>query len=98
MQYQANPVIVEAYRIAEVTELIEPPQTAGCGYRVVTLENGCRMTATPAMLARMTPVEGDYWVIQADGYAYLNPADVFLRKYSPVMEPRSGPACFSGSD
>ena len=25
--------------------------------------------------------QGDYWVIQPDSYVYLNPKDVFERKY-----------------
>lgn len=33
------------------------------------------------MMARYTPVVGDYWVVQEDGYIYLNPRDVFERKY-----------------
>ena len=37
---------------------------------------------TEKMCARMTPVKGDYWVTQLhDGYHYLNPKDVFERKY-----------------
>lgn len=48
------------------------------------LENGKVVTATPEMTSRMTPVVGDYWVIQSDGYIYLNPKAVFERKYSPA--------------
>src|ERR1700691_2146243 len=33
------------------------------------------------MTARYAPKVGDYWVVQSDGYAYLNPAEVFERKY-----------------
>lgn len=40
--------------------------------------------ATAGMLARMNPNVGDYWVIQEDGYVYLNPREVFRRKYSPI--------------
>ncbi len=36
------------------------------------------------MIARMTPQVGDYLVIQEDGYEYLNPKEVFERKYSRV--------------
>jgi len=36
------------------------------------------------MIARFEPQLGDYWVIQEDGYVYLNPKEVFERKYSPV--------------
>ena len=38
------------------------------------------------MCARMIPQVGDYWVIQSDGYVYLNPKDVFERKYRPLQE------------
>lgn len=43
--------------------------------------------ATPGMLARYIPEEGDYWVIQEDGYEHLNPKAVFERKYSVSDEP-----------
>lgn len=38
---------------------------------------------------RANPVEVeaykiDYWVIQSDGYVYLNPAKVFERKYTRI--------------
>ena len=87
MKYQANPVIVDAYRIASVQKRddgafflrfeigIDEPLTGS------TLAAGI---ASPDMVARMTPKVGDYWVIQSDGYTYLNPKDVFERKYSPV--------------
>lgn len=47
------------------------------------LEGGKIVTAKPEMTSRMTPVIGDYWVIQSDGYIYLNPKEVFERKYHP---------------
>lgn len=77
MKYQANPVIVDAFKIVSV---------AGDGddYVVLHLSNNEDVTPTPEMLSRISPVEGDYWVIQSDGYIYLNPKDVFERKYSPV--------------
>ena len=34
------------------------------------------------------PVAGDYVVTQEDGYQYLNPKEVFERKYSPVGAPQ----------
>lgn len=50
---------------------------------VLVLEDGRSVLAEPGMTSRMTPVEGDYWVIQlSDGYTYLNPKAVFERKYS----------------
>lgn len=48
------------------------------------LEDGQIVVATPDMTSRMTPVVGDYWVVQSDGYAYLNPKNVFERKYSRI--------------
>lgn len=45
------------------------------------LSNGRIVTANPGMTSRMTPVVGDYWVIQSDGYIYLKPKEVFERKY-----------------
>jgi hypothetical protein len=81
MRYQANPVIVEAFKIVkvELTPPAEPPLA-----RHLELEDGCSVIATPEMMSRMEPVVGDYWVIQVDGYIYLNPKEVFERKYSRV--------------
>jgi hypothetical protein len=76
-KYQANPVIVDAFVITEVGTSDDK------GRRCLTLEDGQLVIATPDMLARMTPVAGDYWVIQSDNYVYLNPREIFLRKYSP---------------
>lgn len=80
MKYQANPVIVDAYRITEVHE-----GTKKNPYWI-ELENGQKVIATPDMVSRMTPAVDDYWVIQSDGYIYLNPKLVFERKYSPVSK------------
>lgn len=78
MKYTANPVEVDAFRITKIEsgEVHED-------YRV-TLEDGTVGVATGPMCARMKPSVGDYWVIQSDGYVYLNPKDVFERKYSQV--------------
>lgn len=76
MKYIANPVEVDAYKILEVQQNSE-------GY-LLKLENGRDEQANLGMTARMAPTVGDYWVIQADGYVYLNPKDVFLRKYHPA--------------
>jgi hypothetical protein len=80
MKYQANPVIVDAFKITFVTA----KQTLG-GSTALELEDGSTVVATAEMTARMTPVEGDYWVIQPDGYIYLNPKEVFERKYHPIV-------------
>lgn len=76
MEYIATPVEVEAFRITDVGS-----RTAiGTSLK---LENGLTVVATPEMTSRMTPVIGDYWVIQKlGGYIYLNPKDVFERKYT----------------
>lgn len=79
MKYIANPVEVDAFSIKFVGE----PDSLGM--RNITL-NGREgvFVATEEMCARMTPKPGDYWVIQADGYIYLNPKEVFERKYRPA--------------
>ena len=77
-KYQANPVIVDAWKITKVGARLP-----GIGIQVV-LETGSVITADDGMIARMTPAVGDYWVIQSDGYTYINPKDVFERKYEPV--------------
>ena len=72
MKYKANPVIVDAYRIIGNERLC------------LQLENGQDFHPTVEMIARITPEVGDYLVIQEDGYEYLNPKEVFERKYSKV--------------
>lgn len=47
---------------------------------------GADFEATPEMCSRMLPKEGDYIVTQSDGYVYLNPKEVFERKYRPAPE------------
>lgn len=79
MKYKANPVVVDAFEIVEVwySSGLEP-------ILELELENGKRRKPTPQMLSRIEPSIGDYWVIQSEGYEYLNPKEVFLRKYSPL--------------
>jgi len=81
-KYQANPVIVDAFKIIAIGTSGED------GSLVLRLEGNPnypeQVTATAAMLSRMKPVIGDYWVIQSDGYIYLNPKEVFERKYHAV--------------
>jgi hypothetical protein len=76
----ANPVRVHARQVTAVD-----PAPDGSAH--LTLADGGTATATPEMLARITPEAGDYLVEQLDGYLYLNPKDVFERKYSPVEAP-----------
>lgn len=90
MKYQANPVIVDAWRITTVRVL-----SPGCV--AVTLENWPGVVHCGAELtARFTPGVGDYWVMQADGYCYLNPAAVFERKYSRCTDGPLTPGPFTG--
>jgi len=83
MKYQANPVIVDAFKIVstDVVTNAEPPLPLN-----LALDNGENVVATPEMQSRMIPKPGDYWVVQSDGYVYLNPQEVFERKYSPYSE------------
>jgi hypothetical protein len=81
MKYQENPVIVEAYRIVSTHHKIISNELV-----CIELENGKVVYPSHEMLARITPQIGDYLVIQEDGYQYLNPKDVFERKYSKVEE------------
>lgn len=79
MKYRAKPIIVEAFKITGV---------GASGQKGIpcTLENGQSVYASPGMIARMTPQPGDYWVIQSDGYIYLNPKAVFETKYEVVKD------------
>ena len=77
-KYTANPVVVEAFAITHVEPVLHTPRQVGIPLR---LENGEHVIASPEMTSRMTPKVGDYWVVQSDGYIYLNPKDVFERKY-----------------
>lgn len=89
MQYKANPVIVDAFKIAEIVNAPPsddaPPRALCC-----LLEDGREVYPDAGMTARYMPVPGDYWVVQDDGYAYINPKAVFERKYSPVKEKKGG--------
>lgn len=77
MKYIANPVEVDAFKITGTGPL------TGDGLQL-QLENGESVWATAQMVVRFQPGIGDYWVVQSDGYIYVNPRDVFLRKYSPA--------------
>jgi hypothetical protein len=89
MKYIANPVEVTAYQIREVIGSHSPNASQGLtSYDLVIgpADNSSpdqNVTATPEMCSRMVPKVGDYWVIQEDGYIYLNPKEVFERKYRP---------------
>lgn len=47
----------------------------------MTVQDGTIRRADKSMISRYIPQEGDYVVTQADGYVYLNPKQVFERKY-----------------
>lgn len=78
MKYQANPVIVEAFKIVDVG------QTDGNGDSPCALENGENVLATPQIKARHHPLVGDYWVNQDDGNRCPIPKAIFERRYSPA--------------
>jgi hypothetical protein len=80
MQYKANPVHVDAHIIISVGPVL-PDGSMHCA-----LQNGRSAIADKGMISRFIPQAGDYWVRQGDGYEYLNPKDVFERKYSPIPE------------
>jgi hypothetical protein len=85
MKYVANPVMVDAYKVLEVSEMDKDGAVRvrldGQGGAPTDAEGWHK--ADSGMCARYRPKEGDYWVVQADGYIYLNPKDVFERKYTP---------------
>jgi hypothetical protein len=86
MKARANPVEVTFYTILEVGP---PYETIDGLARELVIGDGQsdnqRVVATAAMMAREGPEVGGYWVIQEDGYTYLNPKHVFERKYTPVL-------------
>jgi hypothetical protein len=81
LKYIANPVEVDAFKILSMGPkcMIEGQIDA----IMLAIDNGESVIATAEMTSRMTPKPGDYWVIQSDGYIYLNPKEVFERKYHP---------------
>jgi hypothetical protein len=80
MKYVANPVEVDAFKIV----FVGPVADQSANERNLKLEDGQWVQASAEMMSRYTPLIGDYWVIQSDGYIYLNPKDVFERKYRPA--------------
>lgn len=78
MKYQAKPVLVDAHIIVGVGPILSN------GSMHCAIQNGDNVIATKEMISRFIPQAGDYWVIQADGYTYVNPKDVFERKYEAV--------------
>jgi hypothetical protein len=99
-KYIARPVEVDAWAIREVRifSSIRTPQVVRVGGEIkadligyeIEIEDGQKIMLGAEMTARMTPNPGDYYVKQADGYVYLNPKEVFERKYSPKGLEESG--------
>lgn len=81
MKYIANPVEVDAFVITGLGANLG--ENFG---QEVTVDDDSTRLITPEQMARMTPVVGDYFVIQADGYTYINPKAVFERKYHRAEE------------
>lgn len=101
MKYQANPVTVEAHKITAIESVKELPASNHatdviiyCDLNTVEEVDGVerkkilKKKIPYSMTSRYQPVVGDYLVIQEDGYEYLNPKEVFERKYSPVAVTR----------
>ncbi len=84
MKYTAKPVVVDASIIVEVSE-VRPD-----GSMRLTLQDGSVERANGPMISRFIPAAGDYFVVQGDGYRYVNPKDVFERKYGPSEETSAG--------
>jgi 3-dehydroquinate synthase class II len=78
--HAANPVRVNARKISELTSFED-----GSGF-LAEFDEGDNVHITNLMTARYEPVVGDYVVVQDDGYIYVNPKDVFERKYSPIAQ------------
>lgn len=78
----ANPIGVNAARIIGIATINEGLMLNLDDTRTVFANNG--------QLARYTPIAGDYWVTQDDGYEYVNPKDVFERKYAKVTGDMAG--------
>lgn len=76
--HTANPVPVLATPIIAVETIAEGA--------MLSLGDGTIFFASHDMLARYSPVAGDYLVTQEDGYQYVNPKAVFDRKYSPIKD------------
>lgn len=82
MKYIGNPVEVDAFRIRDVH--YEERPMLGYVFILQLEDHANPVIVTKEMTARLIPTIGDYWVRQADGYVYLNPKDVFERKYRPA--------------
>lgn len=77
MKYVANPVVVDAYEI----EHVSTEDTGEINIQILEGPDRKRMVLPAEVTARYIPVAGDYLVVQSDGYVYVNPKEVFERKY-----------------
>jgi len=84
MKYCVKPTVtVTAYKIKAVTKTND-------GRTLIELDDGNPpFQLQEGQISRMKPAVGDYYVITADGYEYLNPKDVFEGKYEPLTEDAS---------
>lgn len=91
--HMANPVLVNATRILEVTDITDRSEgkAQSSPDLMLRLEDGRNFSANMSMTSRYVPVPGDYLVTQEDEYAYINPKEVFERKYSPINSDLSDP-------
>ncbi len=83
MKYVANPVVVDAFQIVEIRKDLRDFFNRQL---IFLLESGEVVKPTNEILSRIDPKIGDYWVKQEDGYVYLNPKEVFERKYRKMEE------------
>lgn len=80
-----KPVPVTARKIADVKGTTPWGDDLPTNHAHLVFEDGTYYEAGAEMTARYWPVAGDYLVREAHGYEYLNPADVFERKYSALV-------------
>lgn len=73
----ANPVLVHAAIILAIAN-------EGISSTKLELDDGSEFVAPAELTARHVPQAGDYLVTQDDGYRYINPKDVFERKYREI--------------
>ena len=78
-KYVANPVEVEAFEI----ESMRVVDSDG-GHEITLKDSFEKRYLEAGAFSRFKPAPGDYYVVQSDGYVYLNPKSVFERKYRPA--------------
>lgn len=89
-EFVANPVHVHAYMIQGVRGDDKHPNDVAIilhnpnMHRLGMAASNMVIHLNAKMISRHFPRVGDYYVIQADDYRYINPVDVFERKYRPL--------------